>query len=116
MESERIERQLAMLHRRLAITAAQTPQWDAFALTMRENARHIAQVLSQRQQAAAARNAVDDLASYAAVERAHADDVQRLVSPFSDLYATMSESQKRTADAMFRRVEENAQRGGAGHG
>jgi len=40
--------------------------------------------------------------SYAQVVMAHALDVQKLIPTFQALYATMSDSQKRTADQVFR--------------
>ena len=46
--------------------------------------------------------ALENLQSYAAVAAEHAQEVQKLVPAFQTLYDTMSDSQKRRADTVFR--------------
>ena len=87
------------LHDRLHITPAQQPQWDAFAAVMMDNARHVAALHAQVAQAAP--SAPDDLRQYARETQAHAEDVQRLIGPFEQLYGTMSPEQKVIADRTF---------------
>lgn len=105
----RVERQIASLQRRLRITPAQQPQWDAFTGVMRDNGR--------RQEAAAARaarpltlTAPDDLRAHAAATRAQADGMARLVPAFDALYAALSPDQRAAADQVFRQFERQALR------
>jgi hypothetical protein len=99
-----VERHIAELQRRLKITPAQQPQWDAFAAVMRDNAIHSDRLYKARAEAANV-TALEDLRTYASIAQAHADDVQRLVPAFEALYQTLTPEQQRTADAAFREFE-----------
>jgi len=106
----RVERQIASLQRRLRITPAQQPQWDAFTGVMRGNAR-------QQEAAAAARaarpltlTAPDDLRAHAAAAQAQADGMARLVPVFDALYAVLSSDQRAAADQVFQQFERQALR------
>lgn len=101
----RVEQHITDLHRRLGITAAEEPQWSAFAQVMRDNAKHMEQAFQARAKAGPDMNAVQDLQSYAAIAQAHADDMQRLVPAFQALYATLTPAQQKTADTVFRTFE-----------
>jgi periplasmic protein CpxP/Spy len=111
--ASQVEQHIAELHKRLHITAAEQPQWDGFAQTMRGNAAHTDQLFKTRMDTPSM-SALDDLRSYASIAQAHADDVQRLVPPFQALYEAMSPDQRKSADAAFKEFE---QRGAwrAGH-
>ena len=106
---ERVERHIADLQKRLAITPAQQPQWTAFADAMRQNARRMQGIYADRQARAASMTAIDDLKAYAAAERARAEDVERLLPPFEALYRAMTPEQRIGADKTFH----DFQRGGA---
>jgi hypothetical protein len=43
-----------------------------------------------------------DWHSYAQIARAYADNTERLATAFDSLYASLSDTQKQAADAMFR--------------
>lgn len=110
----RVERQIASLQRRLRITPAQQPQWDAFTGAMRENAR-------QQEAAGAARAsrpltlaAPDDLRAHASAAQAQADAMARLVPVFDALYAALSPDQRAAADQVFQQFERQALRRRAG--
>ena len=47
-------------------------------------------------------NAMDNMRSYAQLSQQHAQDVQALLPPFEALYGSISETQKRMADQVFR--------------
>lgn len=96
------ERRIDELHARLDIKRYQDPQWHAFARVMRENARDMDRVYRERAERLPRMNALQDLESYARLERIRARDVQRLVPSFSRLYAVLSPHQKHDADEMFR--------------
>jgi len=87
----------------LHITAAQEPQWQAVADAMRDDAKTIGTLIRERAAKAKTMTAVDDLNSYAAIADAHAAGVKKLASVFETLYASLSDAQKKDADAVFRR-------------
>jgi hypothetical protein len=98
----RIEQRIADLQNKLQISAAQKPQWDRFTQIMRENARDMDRIFQTRVQSLDTMNAEDNMKSYAMIATHHAQDVQRLVPAFDALYTKMNDSQKRTADQVFR--------------
>ncbi len=100
-----VERHIAGLQRRLKITPAQQPQWDAFTAVMRQNATHMEGLQRDRTAKVAAMTAPEDMRSYADVARAHADDLQRLVPAFDELYASMTSEQKAVADRTFHQFQ-----------
>jgi periplasmic protein CpxP/Spy len=97
-----VEQRITDLHAKLAITPAQQPKWDAFAQVMRDNARDMNQTFQQRVNTMRAMTAPENMQSYAQVAASHAEAVQRLVPAFQTLYDTMSDTQKKTADQIFR--------------
>jgi predicted small secreted protein len=96
----RVEARIKSLHARLKITSAQEPQWSAVAVEMRENAHDMQQAIEQRQQARSM-TAVDDLKAFEAIADTHSQGLERLIPAFQALYDTMSDDQKRNADALF---------------
>ena len=102
---DRVETRIKELHRKLKITAAQESQWNAFAEVMRDNAEAVDAVLKERSENLHAMNAVEDLRSYQRLADAHADGLKKLVPAFEALYNTMSDDQKKNADAEFGKHE-----------
>jgi len=100
-EDRKVEAHIRQLRRDLQITAAEEPQWDSVAKTMRENAEEVDRAIDKREAAVRNANAVDNLNSYADVVQAHAMAVKRLADTFAPLYAEMSDSQKKRADEIF---------------
>jgi hypothetical protein len=76
---------------------------------MRDNAADIDNAYRQRAEKINSMNAVDNMQSYASIEQTRAQDVQKLVPPFEKLYASLSDSQKKEADALFRNYAASAQ-------
>lgn len=101
--SDRVEARIKTLHSELKITPAQDAQWNAVAQAMRQDAATMTDLIQQRQQNAATMTAVEDLTSYGKITQAHADGVKSIVGPFSTLYASFSDAQKKTADSVFSR-------------
>ncbi len=97
-----VEQHINDLHSQLKITAAQQPQWEQFAQVMRDNARDMNQAFQARGAKLASMNAADNMESYAQLTAQHAQDMQKLANAFQTLYASMSDSQKATADSVFR--------------
>ncbi len=97
-----VEARIKDLHKRLHITAAQKPQWDALTQVMRDNAQAMVDLEKQRAAEAQSMNAVDVIKSYESVIEAHEDGMKKFIPPFEALYKTMSDTQKKTADSLFR--------------
>ncbi|OOG49100.1 Spy/CpxP family protein refolding chaperone [Rhodanobacter sp. C01] len=100
--ADAVEQRISDLHAQLKITDAQSKPWDAFAQTMRDNATHTAQAFRDRSQKLSSMNADEAMKSYAQLAQNHADNMQKLSTAWSALYAVLSDDQKQTADAMYR--------------
>ncbi|GAB2543460.1 Spy/CpxP family protein refolding chaperone [Rhodanobacter koreensis] len=100
--ADAVEQRISDLHAQLKITDAQSKQWDAFAQTMRDNAMKTSQAFHDRAQKLSSMNADEAMKSYAQLAQNHADNMQKLSSAWSDLYAVLSADQKQTADVMYR--------------
>lgn len=101
---DRIEQRITALHAQLKITQAEEPQWQAVAQVMRDNASSVGTLVEQRKAQAGQMTAVDDLKSYEAITDAHADGLKKLIPAFEQLYVSMSDDQKKTADTIFQHV------------
>jgi protein CpxP len=97
-----IEQRIKDLHTKLLITPAQQPQWDGFATVMRDNAQNMEQTFHQRVNTMSGMTAPENMQSYAQIAMNHAKDMEKLAPAFQTLYDTMSDSQKKTADQVFR--------------
>jgi periplasmic protein CpxP/Spy len=99
---DRAELHIKDLHSKLKITAAQEDQWAKVAQVMRDDAKTMDTLTQARVEHAKDMTAVDDLKSYGEIAEAHADGVKKLTPVFADLYASMSDVQKKEADTLFR--------------
>jgi protein CpxP len=99
--ADMVEQQINDLHQQLQITDAQTKQWNDYAEVMRDNARRASEAFQQRAQKMPTMNADEVMKSYAQLAQMHAQDMQKLSSAWSDVYATLSAEQRQTADALF---------------
>ncbi|WP_085485807.1 Spy/CpxP family protein refolding chaperone [Paraburkholderia susongensis] len=97
-----VEQRIDELHAELKITDQQSQQWDAFAQTMRDNAKAADQAFHERAQKLHSMSADDSMKSYAALAQLHAENMQKLSTAFSALYAALSDDQKQTADVLYR--------------
>jgi MarR-like DNA-binding transcriptional regulator SgrR of sgrS sRNA len=111
MRAATVDEWIQDLHKRLHITAAQEPQWNAVAQVMRENAAALDVAVRARVQNAKTMNAVDDLRSYEQIAEAHEAGLHKLIPAFQTLYDGMSDQQKKTVDAVFQRGERRATSG-----
>lgn len=101
-----VEKRITELHAKLKITDKQSPQWEAYAKTMRENADGTDKAFQDRAQKLSSLNADDAMQSYAKLAQMHADNMQKLATSFSTLYGTFSADQKKAADKLFRNERE----------
>lgn len=97
-----VDQRIKTLATQLGITEDQMPMWQAFAQTMRDNAAATEALFQRRASTATNMNAVDNMRSYAEIARAYADNTDRLTTDFASLYASLSDVQRRAADAVFR--------------
>jgi protein CpxP len=97
-----VDQRIRMLQSQLGITEAQMPLWSAFTQAMRDNAAATDALFTQRAGAVATMTAPDNMHSYAQIARAYADNTERLATAFDSLYASLSDTQKQTADTLFR--------------
>ena len=103
-----VETRIDDLHTRLAITAAEEDSWSRVAAVMRDNASAMAPLIEARSGKAGSMTAVEDLKTYAAIAEAHADGLQKFEPAFETLYGSMSDEQKKNADAIFRKHDHKA--------
>jgi protein CpxP len=97
-----VEARITELHNRLQITSAQQTQWDNLVQVMRGNAKTMMDLQKERSQDVNSMTAVDAIKSYASVIKAHQAGMHRFVPAFEALYGSMSETQRKIADSMFR--------------
>lgn len=100
--ADAVESRITELHTQLKITDQQAKPWDAFAQTMRDNARTADAAFRDRAQKLPTMSAPDAMKSYADLTQTHADNMKKLSSAFSDLYNVLTPEQKQIADAMYR--------------
>jgi protein CpxP len=96
-----VETHIKSLHDALKITAAEEPQWQAVADVMRDNAKTTGALIEERAAKGKTMTAIDDLHSYEAITEAHVAGVKKLIPAVEALYATMSDAEKKNADAVF---------------
>jgi len=99
---DRAELRIKDMHAKLKITSVQEAQWIKVGETMRDNAKTMDALTQARFDHAKDMTAVDDLKSYAEIAEAHADGIRKLPPVFAALYDSMSDAQKKEADALFR--------------
>ena len=99
---DRAELRIKDMHTKFKITAAQEEQWAKVAAVMIDNGKTMDTLTQARVDHAKDMNAVDDLKTYGEVAEAHADGIKKLTPLFADLYASMSDVQKKEADTLFR--------------
>jgi periplasmic protein CpxP/Spy len=97
-----VEARIRELHNKLHIKGAQQTQWDNLVAVMRGNAKAMMDLQRQRSEDVKSMTAVDAVKSYAAVIEAHETGMGKFVPAFQALYESMSDSQKKIADSMFR--------------
>jgi len=98
---ERVEARIADLHIKLGITATQEPHWKNVTDSMRGNAQAMEEASVTREKALETMTVMDDLKSYEALAKAHAEGLHKLVVAFGPLYDSLSPDQKKAADEEF---------------
>jgi len=96
-----VESHIKDLHAQLQITSAEEAQWAVVAQTMRDSAIATDKAIDKREASVNSASAVDNLNAYGDIAQAHADGVKKLGAVFAPLYASMSDDQRKAADALF---------------
>jgi periplasmic protein CpxP/Spy len=99
---DRAEARIKDLHAKLKITSAQEDQWAKIAQEMRDDAKSMDALTQKRAANTKTMTAVEDLKSYGEIAEAHANGIKKFTPLFETLYASMSDAQKKEADAVFR--------------
>jgi periplasmic protein CpxP/Spy len=99
---DRTEMRIKDMHTKLHITPAQEELWTKVTTAMRDNAKTMDTLTQARFDHAMHMTAVDDLKSYGEITAAQADGIEKLTPAFSTLYASMSTTQQKHADILFR--------------
>lgn len=112
--AQHIEGRLAFLRTELKITEAQMPQWKAFADALRANAKRMGDLMSTMMssarmgpgmmsgQAGTATNLPERLDRAEQHIATHLEILRAMKGPTTQLYAALSDEQKRTADQLIR--------------
>jgi len=96
-----VEMRIKMLHDRLMITKDQEAAWNDVANAMRDNETQLSGLIADRQKNTGTMTAVEDMQSYQKIAQAHADGIGKVIGPFTTLYNSMSDAQKKNADKVF---------------
>jgi len=108
--SQMVDQRIADMRSQLHITHAQEPHWERFAAVMRSNARALDRAYRRRGERLDSMSALENMESYARIERRRARDMERLVPEFRALYASLTPEQRHAADELFReRAEQRSQ-------
>jgi periplasmic protein CpxP/Spy len=96
------------LHDRLRITAEEEELWDKVGQAIRDNAQNLVPLLKERRRATTSGSAPEVLHAYEALGETQLDSQRKIVTVFEPLYASLSESQKKIADAIIREGAQSA--------
>jgi len=112
---DRAEVRIKQMRAKLKITSAQEEQWGKVAQAMRDDAKTMDTLTQARVARAKDMTAIDDLKTYGEIAEAHANAIRKLTPLFADLYASMSDAQKKDADTLFRHGERQRMQHKRGH-
>ncbi|CAO3408212.1 Spy/CpxP family protein refolding chaperone [Azospirillum largimobile] len=98
---EHVEGRIAFLKAELKITDAQAPQWNAFADTLRSNAKAHQAMHEQMTKGGLPSAWPERLAAQQKVLATRFDAVKALEAAAKSLYAALSDDQKKVADQLF---------------
>jgi hypothetical protein len=101
--ADRVEGRIAFLRAELKITDVQAPAWDAFAQALRDNAKQLHDTRGKLMgpEAANAQTPVQRLEQQEQWYAARLDGMRAIKTPLAQLYATLSDEQKKMADQIL---------------
>jgi len=99
---EYTETRIKELEGALKITEAQKELWNDLTQVMRENAKDMDALTKDRSENSLTMNAVEYMKFHNQITQARLDQQKKFLPPFEALYASMSDEQKKSTDAIFR--------------
>jgi len=99
---QRTEARIADLQKALKITPDQQGVWNALVQVMKDNAKEMDELRKARTKSRRDMNAVEDLQNYCQVTETHLAGMKKMLPAFEALYNSMSDEQKKNADALFK--------------
>jgi len=96
------EAQIKQLQGALDISKDQEQLWINLTQVMRENAKDMDAFFAKaRAEKTQTRNAVEQMKFHSQITEVHLDQQKKFIPPFEALYSTLSDEQKKSADAIF---------------
>ena len=99
---EHTEARIKQLQDALKITAEQEPLWSNLTLVMRDNAKSMDALTKDRAETMKTMNSVEQMKFQGQIIEARLDQLRKFIPPYEALYNTMTDEQKKAADAIFR--------------
>jgi hypothetical protein len=96
-----IEGRVAFLKTELAVTDAQTPQWNAFAGALRGGAKAMREMMTSTMQTGKASNAAERTDAMVKMMSARLESMKSIAAAEKALYAVLTDAQKETADELL---------------
>ena len=97
---DQTEARIKELQTGLKITDAQGKLWENLTQVMRENAKEMEAMIKNRAEAKSM-NAVQRMQFHIQMIETHLNQAKKFLPPFEELYASMSDEQKKDADTLF---------------
>lgn len=98
---EHTEARIKQLKDALKITDTQKESWNIVTQVMRENALGMDALRKERAETITTLNAVERLKFHSQMTETHLDQMKKLIPPFEALYASLSDEQKKSTDAIM---------------
>ena len=96
------ENRIKQLQNALKFTEDQEPLWSNLTLVMRDNAKSMDALTKDRADNKKIMNTVEYLKFQSQIAETRSEQLKRFIPPFEALYASLSDEQKATIDALFR--------------
>jgi len=95
------EARIKELQGSLKITGAQEKLWNNLTQVMQENAKEMDAFTKDMRENSKTMNAVEHMKFHSQITEVHLSQVKKFIPPFEELYASMSDEQKKSADTIF---------------
>ena len=97
-----VEARIKQLQTAIKITGAQEVLWNNLTKVMRDNAKEMDLLTSERAANIQSMNAVEEMKFHLKVTEAQAAQLEEFIPVFEALYVSMSDEQKMSSDTLFR--------------
>jgi hypothetical protein len=99
---ERTEARIKQLQDELNITTGQEKLWNNLTQVMRQNAIEMDALTRDKVENTKTMNAVEYMKFHNQITEVYLNQQKRFIPPFEELYAGMTDGQKKSADTLFR--------------